>query len=114
MKRLLTRVGVGVTAASMFAAAFAPAAAFANGGGNSCEIKNNGAFSRNRCRITEINVQVTRQNNRASIWNGVLVIANTGGNEANGNTGGNVDVDSGNATVNVRITNTVNQDNTAN
>lgn len=112
MKKLLTRAAIGLTAASIFAATLAPATALANG--NSCEIKNNGAGSHNRCRITEINVQVTIQRNLANIWNGVLVIASTGGNQASKNTGGDVTVTTGDATVNVTINNTVNQTNTAN
>ena len=113
MKKLLTRAAIGLTAASMFAASFAPAALAADGG-NSCVIRNNGANSRNRCRITEVNVQVTIQRNLAAIWNGVLVIAATGGNEANRNTGGDVSVTSGEASASVTINNTVNQTNTAN
>lgn len=112
MKKLLTRAAIGLTAASIFAVALAPSAALANG--NNCEIRNNGAGSRNRCRITEVNVQVTIQRNLANIWNGVLVIASTGGNEANKNTGGDVTITTGDNTVNVTINNTINQTNTAN
>ena len=112
MKKLLTRTAIGLTAASMFAATLAPAAALADS--NRCVIRDNGAFSHNRCRIRETNIQIVRQNNWAAILNVVIAVAATGGNDANNNTGGNVDVTSGDATVRVNITNEINQTNTAN
>ena len=111
MKKLLTRTAIGLTAASMFAATLAPAAVLAD---TSCVIRNNGAFSHNRCRISKTNVQIVRQSNWAAILNVVVAVAATGGNDANNNTGGNVDVTSGDATVRVNITNEINQTNTAN
>ena len=112
MKKLLTRTAIGLTAASMFAATLAPAAALA--ATNRCVIRDNGAHSNNRCRIRITKTQTIRQNNWAAILNVVIAAASTGDNKANNNTDGNVDVTSGNATVRVNITNTVNQDNTAN
>ena len=111
MKKLLTRTAIGLTAASMFAATLAPAAALAD---TSCVIRHNGAFSHNRCRINKTNTQTVRQNNWAAILNVVIAVAATGGNDANNNTDGNVDVTSGDATDRVNITNDINQTNTAN
>jgi len=110
MTKLLARVGISVAAASVFAATLVPASALAGGGGgNSCLIKNNGFLSNNRCKITEVNVQLTKQINIATILNGVFVVAGTGGNTANANTGGDASITSGGVTVNITITNDVNQ-----
>lgn len=113
MKKLLTRTAIGLTAASMFAATLAPAAALA-ADGNSCVIRRNGAGSNNRCRIRISNTQTIRQNNWAAILNIVIAVASTGGNDANNNTGGDVTVTSGEASASATITNEINQTNTAN
>ena len=112
MKKLLTRTAIGLTAASIFAATLAPAAALA--ATNRCVIRDNGAHSNNRCRIRITNTQTIRQNNWAAILNVIIAVASTGGNDANNNTGGDVSVTSGEATVSATITNEINQTNTAN
>lgn len=61
-------------------------------GGNRVEIKN-------VCK-TEVN-----QTNVSSISNNVGIVLNTGGNSANGNTKGNVNVTTGTATATVTINN---------
>lgn len=83
-----------------------------------CTISGNGAGSRNRCTITINGVRRppghwgTSQRNTATIKNKVVIISNTGGNDANRNTGsGNVSIDTGDVTVDVSITNDVNHDN---
>ncbi|OGE10622.1 hypothetical protein A3A60_02910 [Candidatus Curtissbacteria bacterium RIFCSPLOWO2_01_FULL_42_26] len=84
------------------------------GAGNvSAIISNNGAGSvntividiDNRCRIV--------QTNNSNIINNLGIDINTGGNSAGGNTGGNVDINSGSASANVKIANSVNQNNSA-
>lgn len=75
---------------------------------NTCKITDNGAHSRNKCRIKVVRRSATIQINGAKVNNKVGVISNTGGNEANKNTGGNVTSNSGNSTVNVTITNNIN------
>ena len=120
MNKLIAKVGIGVAAASVFAATLVPASALAStdgsGGtdGNTCVIRGNGAFSWNRCKITEVNIKAAKQINKAAIFNGVTVVAATGGNDANFNTGGDVKVKSGDANVTVTIKNKVNQSNTVN
>ena len=59
----------------------------------------------NRCRIVQVN--------NSTISNIVGVGINTGGNSANNNTGGSVDINSGSASASVKIANSVNQNNSA-
>src|SRR3989344_4469431 len=109
----LTRISA--TAASVLAGGMLLApAALADA---TCTISGNGAGSRNRCTIT-INEGRrphghwgTSQRNTATIKNKVVIISNTGGNDANRNTGGDVSIDTGDVTVDVSITNDVNHDN---
>ena len=76
-----------------------------------CVIRNNGNDSTNRCRIYVDKSTYVRQSNHAGIFNFVNAEAETGENDANNNTGGTVTETSGNATVTIVITNTVNQNN---
>lgn len=65
---------------------------------NTVDVKNNGADSTNKVKITSKSRTVIDQSNETLVINGVLVAQNTGGNHANSNTGdGNVDVNSGDA-----------------
>ena len=84
------------------------------GAGNvSAIIAGNGAGSVNtivididsRCRIVQVN--------NSTISNIVGVGIDTGGNSANNNTGGSVDINSGSASASVKIANSVNQNNSA-
>ena len=81
--------------ASLFAAAFAPAAAFAD---TSVVIKDNGADSFNLAVVKSKNKTKVQQYNGTVVINKVGVWQNTGGNSANYNTGGSTTVNSGNAT----------------
>ncbi|PJA00532.1 MAG: hypothetical protein COX78_00420, partial [Candidatus Levybacteria bacterium CG_4_10_14_0_2_um_filter_35_8] len=76
------------------------AAAFAD----SVTIQGNGAKSTNVAGILNINATFVSQNNETVAITLVSSKANTGGNTANGNTGGNVSVDAGNATSTVNTT----------
>lgn len=77
-----------------------------------CVIRDNGADSWNWCRVRTSRTLHIWQSNHASIFNFVNAEAETGENDANDNTGGDVTVTSGNARVTVTITNTVNQNST--
>lgn len=112
MNRFLLRVGGATSALMMVGLLAVPASLAAD-----CTISGNGARSHNTCTISNGGGSSCHrhrcgggggQSNSAVIFNGVTVHANTGGNEANKNTGGDVTVTSGNANVNVTITNTVN------
>ncbi|MBI3443771.1 hypothetical protein HY008_03795 [Candidatus Woesebacteria bacterium] len=81
------------------------------GGGNGCAIIGNGAWSHNKCKITKKSKKIVKQSNKAHVTNNVWVDVNTGDNEANKNTWGDVTVDTGDATVEVTITNELNQNN---
>lgn len=104
---LTYKIGIALIT-TLFALALFAGTTFAD---TSCVIRNNGARSRNRCRIRITRTRRVTQRNWSWIGNSVVIIANTGGNDANDNTGGDVDVDSGDAIVVVSITNTVNQTN---
>ena len=107
MNRLLIRIGA-TTAAAMAAGLFLAPVTLADDGGNTCTITDNGAFSHNRCNIRVRRITKTTTINKATVKNVVVVSSDTGGNKANFNTGGNVDVTSGDSTVTVTITNNVN------
>lgn len=75
---------------------------------SSVEVIGNGAESNNTANVA-INRTVTlQQENTASIQNKVTADANTGNNEANQNTGGDVAVDTGDAMVKVSLGNSAN------
>lgn len=73
------------------------------------QISGNGAFSDNTANVSTSNdVRVTQDNN-ANINNDVDVDANTGNNDANFNTGGDTTVRTGDANVDVSVTNVANK-----
>ncbi len=82
-----------------------PGAAFA---AQTCTISGNGDNSNNRCRIKIVRKLKIEQSNIATVTNTIGGSVSTGGNTANGNTGGDVNVGSGSATVTITITNTLN------
>ena len=72
--------------------------------GGNVVIKDNGAKSHNHVFVGDECVTMAEQSNETLVVNGVLVGQNTGLNTASHNTGGSVDVSSGNA--NADVTNT--------
>jgi len=96
------------------AAAFMMFVANADAATVECVIRGNGSRSRNSCSVTvrtggrrrrARKPRRRRGGNTTTIRNSVTVSASTGGNSANGNTGGNVDIHTGDAGVVVRINN---------
>lgn len=85
---------------SLAASVFTPIA-FAD---NSVTIDGNGAGSTNVAGILNVNATSVSQTNTTAAITLVSSSASTGGNSADGNTGGNVTVDSGNATSTVNTT----------
>lgn len=72
------------------------------------EVSGNGSNSDNEVELEyEQEVKVT-QTNVANVLNDVKVEANTGGNEAEDNTGGDVEISTGDAETNVTVSNTLN------
>ena len=99
------KIGVSIATAAFLGSILAPAAFAAD---NTCTISGNGAHSTNNCRIKIETSKKIVQVNKAFVKNVVITTASTGGNKANDNTGGDVSITAGDATVTVTITNTVN------
>jgi hypothetical protein len=72
-------------------------------------VSGNGSDSNNKVNTDMTNTQTVVQNNNANINNNVSANASTGGNTANRNTGGNVAIDTGDASTKVKVENTVNK-----
>lgn len=82
-----------------------------NGGSNpsaSFVISGNGAGADNKIAALLANTNVLSQSNYADVDNDVDADADSGDNDANFNTGGDVVIDTGNATVDVEVDNAVN------
>ena len=104
MNKLLYKVASGIATASLLASSFAGVAlADVN-----LEISGNGSDSDNNIDVELNNLTVIEQTNTANIQNNVEIFANTGNNEANDNTGGDVGIDTGNAKAEVNVSNTAN------
>lgn len=93
-----------ITISAMFLNMSVPAFA-----GTTLEITGNGSDSDSKVELNTTQTTNVVQNNEADIDNDVNVNASTGGNDANRNTGGNVEVSTGNATVGVSVENHANQ-----
>jgi hypothetical protein len=72
------------------------------------QVTGNGADSTNWTTVSQSNTTSVSQNNTANVTNNVDADANTGGNDAKFNTGGDVSVDTGDATTDVSVTNALN------
>ncbi len=104
------KVKTAIATGAILAATLLPGAAFA-ASGNTCTISGSGHNSLNICKIKITNTSVTVKSNTATVGNIVLAGASTGGNSADLNNGGSNSVKTGDATVSVTITNTLNQNN---
>jgi len=71
-------------------------------------IGGNGAFSNNTVNLTSVGTTSVNQDNNAKVDNKVKANADTGDNNAKWNTGGDVTVRTGNATVNSSVSTTAN------
>jgi len=71
-------------------------------------ITGNGSDSTNTTAVANTNVTTVVQSNTANINNNVSSSSNTGNNDANDNTGGDVNIDTGDATTDVSVTNVAN------
>ena len=77
--------------------------------GASLVISGNGADSENEAELKLTTTTTVQQNNSASVVNNISSGADTGGNTADRNTGGDVSVDTGNADSRVSIDNLLNK-----
>lgn len=73
------------------------------------DITGNGSFSTNTAAVTNTQTQVVTQTNVANVTNAVTTNANTGGNKADFNTGGDTVIKTGDATNNVNVSNELNK-----
>jgi len=100
-KKLTTAIATG----ALLAQTIAPIAAAQT----TLIISENGAGSENEIESKQESQTTVTQNNDANVTNNVTTNANTGYNDANFNTGGNVAIDTGNAEVNAHVTNDLNR-----
>ena len=103
MKYLGRKVASAVAVSSLLFNVFSSVAL-----ADTLDISGNGSDSTNATTITRTNTQSIVQNNDADISNYISSDANTGGNDANDNTGGNTVVATGNATNTIDVSTQVN------
>lgn len=72
------------------------------------QVTGNGSDSTSNVNLTQVATTNVVQSNQANISNNVDANANTGNNDADRNTGGNVAIDTGNASSDVSVSNSVN------
>lgn len=96
---LVQKIGSAIAGAALLGSLLTPAV-FAS----SVDIVDNGANSKNNVEITNICNASLVQKNKTDAKTNVNVVGNSGSNNANGNTGGDVTVDTGNVTSNVTVT----------
>lgn len=101
MNNYSKKLSAAVAMAAVIGSALAPVAM-----ADSINISGNGMNSNNTVVVTNSNVTTVNQTNHSLIVNGISAVSNSGGNTANGNTGDDVNVTSGNATTNVTVNNT--------
>lgn len=100
MSKIAYKVGAGIVTASLLLSSVATSA-FAD---VAAEISGNGAGSYNSIYIKHKNKCSVYQKNTTEVLTEVESQAHTGGNTANGNTGSDVTIDTGNATSTVGVT----------
>ncbi|MCH7641573.1 hypothetical protein IID22_05260, partial [Patescibacteria group bacterium] len=103
MNKIQKRVAAAIAAGSILLQLATPVLAQ-----TTIELSGNGADSMNGADVLQVNTTVVVQSNTADISNKVDADANTGNNDANRNTGGDVSVDTGDASTTVGIANTLN------
>lgn len=97
--KLIYRIGGSIATASLIAGSFA-GAVFAE---SAVTISGNGNGSDNTVKITQICNTSVVQKNKTTVETAADAISSTGGNQANNNTGGDVTVDTGNATSSINV-----------
>jgi hypothetical protein len=104
MTNISKKFVTGIATVALLANGLAPVA-FA---GTTIEITGNGAGSENWANVSQENTTSVQQSNTATVSNTVESTAQTGGNNANLNTGGEVTVSTGNASSQTNVSNTLN------
>jgi hypothetical protein len=105
MNNFKTRLTTAIATGSVLLHALAPVT-FAQ---TTIEISGNGAGSDNSVNVTRNMTTTVNQTNNAVVKNSVEADADTGNNDANFNTGGNVTVSTGNANITANVSNNLNK-----
>ncbi|MDO8336143.1 MAG: hypothetical protein Q7T74_05195, partial [Candidatus Saccharibacteria bacterium] len=103
MNKLTIKIATAVSSAALIVSSFAtPLLA------TTVEVTGNGADSDSTANVTQTTTTTVTQTNDANISNNVSVSANTGSNEAEKNTGGDVSIQTGDSSANVEVANSAN------
>ena len=102
MTNLQKKLAASAITVAILGTAFAPSTFAAT----TIEIKDNGADSTNKVKVTNKKKVAITQKNKANVSNITAITQNTGGNKANKNTGGSVTITTGDATASVTNTTT--------
>lgn len=100
MKKMSTKLGAALTTAAVIASTLVPVAM-----ADTVTIERNGADSDNNVTLNNSNTTTISQSNETVIVNSVQASSNTGNNDANQNSGGDVRINTGNAETKVKIEN---------
>jgi len=95
------KITTATAAVTLLASVLLPGTAFAK---TNIKIQRNGTGSVNKVRMVKRNMKFKHQSNKTVAITLVGSFSNTGGNSANGNTGGSVDTDTGDADTTVNVT----------
>ena len=104
----MTKLHKKIASTAAIAAMFLNIAAPAFAGTTTLEITGNGSDSESTIDLDRTTATTVTQTNAAQVTNNVNTDAKTGGNDANDNTGGNVEIDTGDASVGVSVENMLN------
>jgi hypothetical protein len=102
MKKITRQIISVVATGSLLLSLVAPVSAM------TLEISGNGSDSTNKVDVESNQNTTVVQSNNAEVTNNITAKASTGGNEAEDNTGGNVSIETGDATTDVTASTTVN------
>ena len=105
---LKRKIATGIATGALLANALMPMA-FATESGTNLTISGNGSGSDNLVEVELENETTVNQTNNATFNNSINGDASTGGNDANDNTGGDVEIDTGDADVTATVNNSANQ-----
>src|SRR3989344_2219435 len=98
-KQIISVIAAGTLALQLATPAFAS---------TTLQISGNGSNSDNTTNVTLTQTTTVVQENNAAVTNNVDADADTGKNDANDNTGGDVSIETGDAETNVDVSNTLN------
>ncbi len=104
MKDLVKKVAVGIVTGTLVAQSMV----LPSLGAISVVVSGNGSDSDNTVNVDQDATTQVTQTNTANVENNIKATSNTGGNDADDNTGGDVNIDTGNAKSLVEVSNTLN------